>query len=296
MNQIKKAVFPVAGFGSRFLPATKANPKEMLPIVDKPLIQYAVEEAVRAGITHMIFITSSTKRAIEDHFDNNFELETRLRDQGKEKLLALVEHVSPPGIQFTYVRQHHPLGLGHAVLCAEHVVGQEPFAVLLADDIIDDHQKPCLRDMLECYRQDARSVIAVQGVDWQEVERYGVVKMTDASKSYASIDSMIEKPARDEAPSNLVAVGRYVFTSRIFDCLRNTSKDKAGEIQLTNAIQQLLQQETVYAYQYCGRRYDCGSKLGYLQATVELGMQHPEVGAAFRAYLKHSLEIDEVLS
>lgn len=296
MNVIKKAVFPVAGFGSRFLPATKANPKEMLPIVDKPLIQYAVEEAVRAGITHMIFITSSTKRAIEDHFDNNFELETRLREQGKAQLLALVEHVSPPGIQFTYVRQHQPLGLGHAVLCAEHVVGNEPFAVLLADDIIDDSRVPCLSAMLDYFKHDGHSVIAVQAVDWQDVQHYGVVKMADISKPYAAIHAMIEKPLRHEAPSNLAAVGRYVFTPSVFDCLRKTAMDKGGEIQLTNAIQQLIEQESVYAYQYQGKRYDCGSKLGYLQATVELGMQHREVGPAFRAYLKSTLVLDDALS
>lgn len=282
---IKKAVFPVAGLGSRFLPATKANPKEMLPIVDKPLIQYAVEEAVRAGITHMIFITSSAKRAIEDHFDNHFELETRLFEQGKQKLLSLVKSISPPGIQFTYVRQHQPQGLGHAVLCAEHVVGSEPFAVLLADDLIDDQQQPCLKAMVEHYHQDNRSVMAVQEVPWHEVHQYGVVSLSQAEKDYSAIDAIIEKPTKERAPSNLAAVGRYLFTPQIFECLKETKADHRGEIQLTDAIQKLLSIEPVYAYQFHGKRYDCGSKLGYLQAAVELGMKHAEIGPAFREYL-----------
>ncbi len=284
--QVKKAVFPVAGLGSRFLPVTKANPKEMLPIVDKPLIQYAVEEAVRAGITHMIFITSSSKRAIEDHFDNHFELETRLREQGKEELLALVKSISPPGIQFTYVRQHQPLGLGHAVLCAEHVVGDEPFAVLLADDLIDDLQIPCLAAMVEHFNFDGDSVLAVQPVPWSDIHQYGIVDVSDTTHDYTEINAIIEKPNREQAPSNLAAVGRYVFTPTIFSCLKQTNIDHRGEIQLTDGIQCLLTQERVRAYQFHGKRYDCGSKLGYLQATVEFGMRHEEVGAAFCEYLQ----------
>ncbi|WP_133127105.1 UTP--glucose-1-phosphate uridylyltransferase GalU [Legionella nagasakiensis] len=284
--QVKKAVFPVAGLGSRFLPATKANPKEMLPIVDKPLIQYAVEEAVRAGISHMIFITSSSKRAIEDHFDNHFELEMRLQEQGKDELLALVKSISPPGIQFTYVRQHQPLGLGHAVLCAEHVVGSEPFAVLLADDLIDDSQAPCLVAMAENFRQDGDSVLAVQPVPWQDIHQYGVVRVADASQNYSVIQAMVEKPAREHAPSNLASVGRYIFTSAIFSCLKQTNVDHRGEIQLTDGIQRLLTQEKVHAYQFHGKRYDCGSKLGYLQATVAFGRYHAEVGEAFSNYLQ----------
>jgi UTP--glucose-1-phosphate uridylyltransferase len=286
--QIKKAVFPVAGLGSRFLPVTKATPKEMLPIVDKPLIQYAVEEAVRAGITHMIFITSSSKRAIEDHFDNHFELETRLEEQGKKELLELVKSVSPANIQFTYVRQNQPLGLGHAVLCAEHVIGNEPFAVLLADDLIDDNKAPCLSKMVEHFQRDAHSILAVQAVPWEDVHQYGVVSVVDSSKDYTTIQSMVEKPTRDLAPSNLAAVGRYVFTPAIFACLNRTTMDQRGEIQLTDAIHHLLLQEKVSAYQFYGKRYDCGSKLGYLQATVEFGMRHPEIGTAFYNYL-HSL-------
>ncbi|ASQ45455.1 UTP--glucose-1-phosphate uridylyltransferase GalU [Legionella clemsonensis] len=284
--QVKKAVFPVAGLGSRFLPATKANPKEMLPIVDKPLIQYAVEEAVRAGITHMIFITSSSKRAIEDHFDNHFELEKRLEEQGKENLLELVQNVSPPGIQFTYVRQNQPLGLGHAVLCAEHVIGNEPFAVLLADDLIDDSRLPCLSAMTEHFNRDNLSVLAVQPVPWHDVPQYGVVRVVDAGENYSTILAMVEKPKRELAPSNLAAVGRYIFTPQIFACLKKTVPDQCGEIQLTEGIRSLLTEQKVQAYQFLGKRYDCGSKLGYLQATVELGLNHPEIGQEFKAYLQ----------
>ncbi|MDI9817701.1 MULTISPECIES: UTP--glucose-1-phosphate uridylyltransferase GalU [unclassified Legionella] len=284
--QVKKAVFPVAGLGSRFLPATKANPKEMLPIVDKPLIQYAVEEAVRAGITHMIFITSSSKRSIEDHFDNHFELEMRLEEQGKTKLLEVVRSVSPPGIQFTYVRQNQPLGLGHAVLCAEHVIGEDPFAVLLADDLIDDSRMPCLSAMTAHFKKDRLSLIAVQPVPWNDVPQYGVVRLVDAGENYSTILAMIEKPKRELAPSNLAAVGRYIFTPAIFSCLKKTVPDQRGEIQLTDGIQKLLAEEKVQAYQFHGKRYDCGSKLGYLQATVELGMRHPEIGEDFCAYLE----------
>ncbi len=284
--QVKKAVFPVAGIGSRFLPATKANPKEMLAIVDKPLIQYAVEEAVRAGITHMIFITNSSKRAIEDHFDNHFELETRLQEQGKEQLLEVVKSVSPPGIQFSYVRQNQPLGLGHAILCAEHVVGDDPFAVLLADDLIDDSKLPCLPTMVEYFKKDNQSVIAVQPVSWGEVDQYGIVRVANAAENYSAILGMVEKPKRELAPSNLAAVGRYIFTSAIFSCLKQTVADHRGEIQLTDGIQGLLHEQVVQAYQFHGKRYDCGSKLGYLQATVQFGMYHAEVGQAFSDYLQ----------
>lgn len=284
--QVKKAVFPVAGLGSRFLPATKANPKEMLPIVDKPLIQYAVEEAVRAGITHMIFITSSSKRAIEDHFDKHYELESRLKEQGKEQLLELVRSVSPADIQFTYVRQNQPLGLGHAVLCAQHVVGNEPFAVLLADDLIDDSHVPCLASMTEHFTQDKHSIIAVQPVPWHDVNQYGVVKVEDDLNQFSTIIDMIEKPELTAAPSNLAAVGRYVFTPAIFESLKRTNPDKRGEIQLTDAIGDLLRSQRVCAFQFNGKRYDCGSKLGYLQATVELGLKHPEIGEAFAGYLQ----------
>lgn len=276
----------MAGLGSRFLPATKANPKEMLPVVDKPLIQYAVEEAVRAGFNHMIFITSSTKRAIEDHFDNHFELEKRLEDQGKEKLLEVVKSVSPPGIQFTYVRQNQPLGLGHAILCAEHVIGKDPFAILLADDLIDDAHMPCLAAMTECFMQDKLSIVAVQPVAWQNISHYGIVSVLDTSLDYSTILAMIEKPKREFAPSNLAAVGRYIFTSTLFSCLKRTKPDERGEIQLTDGIRLLLHEEKIHAYQFRGKRYDCGTKLGYLQATLELGMLHPEIGGEVKNYLQ----------
>jgi UTP--glucose-1-phosphate uridylyltransferase len=286
---VKKAVFPVAGLGTRFLPATKANPKEMLPIVDKPLIQYAVEEAVRAGITHMIFITSSSKRAIEDHFDNHFELEARLQEQGKEELLALVKGVSPVGIQFTYVRQNQPLGLGHAILCAEHVVGNEPFAVLLADDLIDDWKLPCLSAMTEHFQRVGNSIFAVQRVPLENVSQYGVVRVDDEEQDYSTVREVVEKPTQSKAPSNLVAVGRYVFTPAIFSSLKEIGLDHQGEIQLTDAIQHLLSHEKVQSYYFRGKRYDCGSKLGYLQATVEFALRHPEIGADFANYLRTPL-------
>jgi len=283
--KVSTAVFPVAGLGSRFLPATKANPKEMLPIVDKPLIQYAVEEAVKAGITHMIFITSSSKRAIEDHFDNNFELEARLKEQNKKQLLSIVEDISPKGVKFSYVRQHQALGLGHAISCAEHVVGDNPFAVLLADDLIDDTTAPCLEAMVESYNQYSNSIIAVQQVPHEEVYKYGVVDTADNNARFANIKDMIEKPSPKEAPSNLVAIGRYVFEPAIFQYLAKTSFDERGEIQLTNAIKAMLKTRTVNAYQYQGVRYDCGSKLGYLKASIELGLKHPEVGTQLKEYL-----------
>ncbi|STX28243.1 glucose-1-phosphate uridylyltransferase [Legionella beliardensis] len=287
--QIKKAVFPVAGLGTRFLPATKANPKEMLPIVDKPLIQYAVEEAVQAGITHMIFITSSTKRSIEDHFDKHFELEARLEEEGKEVLLELVKNVSPTNIQFTYVRQNQPLGLGHAILCAEHVVGNEPFAVLLADDLIDESKLPCLSAMTEHFNSHAHSIFAVQQVPWENVHQYGVVRLSDTSGDYAQVQAMVEKPSVEKAPSNYVAVGRYIFTAGIFSSLKTIKADHRGEIQLTDAIQHLLNYEAVTTYHFRGKRYDCGSKLGYLQAAVEFGLRHAEIGSEFSMYLNELL-------
>jgi len=289
MTEVKKAVFPVAGLGSRFLPVTKANPKEMLPIVDKPLIQYAVEEAVKAGITHMIFITSSSKRAIEDHFDYHFELETRLEEQGKNDLLAVVKNISPPNVQFTYVRQTQPLGLGHAILCAEHVVGDAPFAVLLADDLINEEKAPCLSGMTKCFNENGSSVLAVQTVPWENVHQYGIVELANEKLDYSPIQSIIEKPTKDQAPSNLAAIGRYILTPSIFACLKETTLDQRGEIQLTDGIKRLLTKEKIYAYHFHGKRYDCGSKLGYLEATVEFGLHHPEIGKAFSEYLRDSL-------
>lgn len=284
--QITKAVFPVAGLGSRFLPATKANPKEMLPIVDKPLIQYAVEEAVRAGINHMVFITSSSKRAIEDHFDNNFELETILEKQGKEQLLDLVKNISPAGIKFTYVRQHQPLGLGHAILAAEHVIGNEPFAVLLADDLIDEANVACLKTMVEYFNQEQHSIVAVQKVPLEYVYQYGIVKVSDINSAYSRILAIIEKPNKDNAPSNLAAIGRYIFTPEIFNCLKQIELDARGELQLTGGIEKLLIRQCVNAWQFDGKRYDCGSKFGYVQAMIEFAEKHAQIGLDIRNYLE----------
>lgn len=286
MKPVKKAVFPVAGLGSRFLPATKANPKEMLPIVDKPLIQYCVEEAVRAGITEIIFVTSASKRAIEDHFDDDFQLEASLQEQGKDDLLKLVKDIAPAHVHFAYVRQSRQLGLGHAILCAEHVIDDEPFAVLLADDLIDDSKLPCLSAMVELFQSKNESIIAVQPVPWEDVHAYGVVRVHEKDDICSPIEGIIEKPKAADAPSNLAAIGRYVFTPNIFSCLKQTSTDHRGEIQLTDGIQRLLAIEKAHAYQFHGKRYDCGSKLGYLQASVEFGLRHPEMGAAFKDYLQ----------
>ncbi|CAK0769330.1 UTP--glucose-1-phosphate uridylyltransferase [Gammaproteobacteria bacterium] len=294
MNRtIRKAVFPVAGMGTRFLPATKANPKEMLPIVDKPLIQYAVEEAITAGITQMVFVTSSAKRAIEDHFDSNFEMETLLESKGKKDLLEIVRGVLPKGVTCAYVRQPEALGLGHAVLCAREVVGDEPFAVILADDLIDggDHGS-CLAQMVERYTECGCSILGVEQVPTEETHRYGIVKAETLSERVAQVREIVEKPAPTKAPSNLAVVGRYLLTPRIFELLAATERGAGGEIQLTDAIAQLLGEETVLAYRFRGRRYDCGNKLGFLEATVEYGLKHPELRSDFLNYLRHFCQPD----
>lgn len=285
---IKKAVFPVAGLGSRFLPATKANPKEMLPVVDKPLIQYAVEEAVRAGFTHMIFITSSSKRAIEDHFDRNFELEARLSEREQFELLELVQNISPETVQFTYIRQNQPQGLGHAILCAEQVIGQDPFAVLLADDLLDDSRHPCLQTMVDHFTKKQESIIAAQAVSWQDVQHYGIVSLDDNLAEISALRMIVEKPDYQSAPSNLAIIGRYIFTPSIFAALRKTIKDKYNELQLSDGIAHLLEHEEVNVFQFSGKRYDCGSKLGYLQAIVAFARQHQEVGAEFERFIAES--------
>lgn len=283
---IKKAVFPVAGLGTRFLPATKANPKEMLPIVDKPLIQYAVEEAIAAGVTELIFVTSISKRAIEDHFDSNFELESKLEDKGKSDLLSVVREILPRGISCIYIRQPNPLGLGHAVLCAKNVVGDEPFAVLLADDLIDCSPSYCLVEMADIYKRTKSSVVAAQQVSPDETEKYGIIGLHDNTDT---IRVIVEKPRSTEAPSTLAAVGRYILTPQIFELLEKTNAGTGGEIQLTDAISLLLKEQTVYSHQFSGIRYDCGSKLGYLQATVAQAFKHPEVAVEFKKYLKELL-------
>ena len=285
MSLIRKAVFPVAGLGTRFLPATKANPKEMLPVVDKPLIQYAVEEAVEAGITELIFVTSSSKRAIEDHFDKNYEMESELEKKGKHELLKILRSVVPDGVSCVYIRQPEALGLGHAVLCAKPVVGNEPFAVLLADDLIDGHGRGVVRQMVSIYGDYGCSVLGVEQVPPSETDKYGIVSTGDDDGEIANIINIIEKPKPVQAPSNLAVVGRYLLTPRIFDYLERTGSGSGGEIQLTDAIAELLSEEKVLAYRFQGKRYDCGSKLGYLQATVEYALKHPELKDEFAAYL-----------
>ncbi len=283
--KITKAVFPVAGLGTRFLPVTKANPKEMLPIVDKPLIQYAVEEAVSAGVRELIFVTSSSKRAIEDHFDSNFELEASLQEQGKQELLNIVKSILPEGISCAYIRQKSPQGLGHAVLCAKPLITNEAFAVLLADDLIDG-KKLCLQQMVEEFAEVQASIIAVQRVLPEETKKYGIVDVDLQAQKLRDIRGIIEKPASEAAPSNLGVVGRYILTPRIFTLLQQTHQGSGGEIQLTDAIAKLLVEEKVYAYLFDGKRYDCGSKLGYLQATVAYALKHPELADDFKQSLQ----------
>ena len=289
MRKITKAVFPVAGLGTRFLPATKASPKEMLPVVDKPLIQYAVEEAAAAGITDMIFITGRSKRAIEDHFDMAYELETELSRSGKSDLLRTVQAVTPRGINCVYIRQTEALGLGHAVLCAAPVVGNEPFAVLLADDLIDA-DVPVMQQMTAVAAHDGCSVIGVMEVSAGDVGSYGVVETGPMVDRAAPIARIVEKPKPGTTPSRLAVVGRYVLTPRLFDHLRAVAPGAGGEIQLTDGISALLAEERVLAYAFEGRRYDCGSKLGYLEATVDFGLKHPELADAFADFLRRSGE------
>jgi len=284
--QIRKAVFPVAGLGTRFLPATKANPKEMLPVVDKPLIQYAAEEATAAGIEELVFVTSSSKRAIEDHFDKNFEMEIELERKGKNELLEVLRGVVPKGVSCVYVRQSEALGLGHAVLCARPVVGNEPFAVILADDLIDGGGTPCLAQMTSVFEYNRCSVLGVEQVPHEETDKYGIIQSDEINQGLSRVSSIVEKPKPAEAPTNLAVVGRYILTPRIFDFLESIPKGAGGEIQLTDAIAELLKEEQVLAYQFKGERYDCGSKLGYLRATVEYALQHPELSEDFRAYLQ----------
>ena len=285
MARIRTAVFPVAGRGTRFLPATKASPKEMLPIVDKPLIQYAVEEAAATGITEMIFVTGRNKRAIEDHFDKAYELEAELERKNKDVLLDMVRSVLPEGVSCIYLRQAEPLGLGHAVLCAQPVVGNEPFAVLLADDLIDS-QPPAMCRMAEVFASTGSSLLGVEEVPREQTQSYGIVTIDKLQGDTARIHSIVEKPKPAQAPSNLGVVGRYVLTPRIFELLGEVVPGAGGEIQLTDAISALLAHERVLAVRLPGRRFDCGSKLGYLQATLEYGLRHPETGEEFSRYLK----------
>eukprot|EP01035_Chromulina_nebulosa_P034089 gene34089-45702_t len=290
--KINKAIFPVAGLGTRFLPATKAQPKEMLPVVDKPLIQYAVEEAYAAGIRQMIFVNGRNKRAIPDHFDTAYELEAELEAAGKKELLALVHSIKPDDMECIYIRQPKALGLGHAVLCAQCVVVNEPFAVLLADDLMMGARQAeggpsVLQQMVQAYESSPGTVLAVQDVPRADTRRYGVVDVHGVSAALAEVFAMVEKPAPDVAPSTLAVAGRYVLTPAVFESIRRQPRGAGGEIQLTDGIAALMRREKVFAFRYEGRRYDCGSKEGFLEATVELALQHPQVGAQFRNYLKN---------
>jgi len=285
-QRLKKAVFPVAGLGSRFLPVTKASPKEMLPVVDKPLIQYAVEEAAAAGITDMIFVTGRNKRAIEDHFDKAYEIETELEKKNKDGLLNMVRSVLPEGVRCIYIRQAEPLGLGHAVLVAQPVVGDDPFAVILADDLMDS-QPPAIARMAEIFDREQCSLLGVEEVPRDQTASYGIVTIDQMQGDVARIHSIVEKPKPKDAPSNLAVIGRYVLTNRIFEMLGQVTPGAGGEIQLTDGISALLAQERALAVRLPGRRFDCGSKLGYLQATVEFGVRHAEIGSEFTKYLNN---------
>ncbi len=287
-RQVRKAVFPVAGLGTRFLPATKASPKEMLPIVDKPLIQYGVEEAVAAGVDTLVFIIGRTKNAIADHFDKAYELEVELETRGKTELLEVVRNIVPRGVECVYVRQAEALGLGHAVLCARPVVGNEPFAVILADDLIeeDTDEGGTLSQMTRCFNKYQCSILGVERVPKEETNKYGIVHPLPFANRLSNVDGIVEKPKPENAPSDLAVVGRYILTSRIFDLLEHIPRGTGNEIQLTDGIAALLHEEQVLAYEFSGRRHDCGSKLGYLIATVEYGLRHPELGARFHNYLQ----------
>lgn len=284
MPKITKAVFPVAGMGTRFLPATKASPKEMMPIVDKPLIQYAVEEAIAAGITEMIFITGRNKRAIEDHFDKAYEMEAELEARGKNDTLEMLRSILPKNIPCIYIRQSEALGLGHAVLCARPAVGNEPFAVLLADDLLAGDE-PIMQQMTRVYEQNGCSILAVQNVEPADTVNYGIVKCGPGMNGLYPITGMVEKPEPENAPSTLGVVGRYILTPKIFEHLKNVKPGAGGEIQLTDGIASLLQEERALAYEFSGVRYDCGTKIGYLKATIALALEHPEVGKEFADYL-----------
>lgn len=286
ITKVTKAVFPVAGLGTRFLPATKASPKEMLPIVDKPLIQYAVEEAVEAGIDTMIFITGRSKNSIIDHFDKAYELEKELENKNKTELLKVLRDIVPPNISFVFIRQPEALGLGHAVYCARPVVGDEPFAVILADDLVENGDNGCMAQMVELYNQQQSSILAVERVNPADTGSYGIVRTGESSGSHAPIELIVEKPKPENAPSNLAVIGRYILTPAIFDKIENTGRGAGGEIQLTDAIADLMKDEPVLAYEFEGKRYDCGSKLGFLIATVEHGLLHDELKDDFLTYLK----------
>ena len=285
MKVIKKAVFPVAGLGTRFLPATKANPKEMLPVVDKPLIQYAVEEAMQSGITELIFVTGRNKRSIEDHFDKNVELEASLLASTKSILLESIQSIIPSHVKCIYTRQSEPLGLGHAVLQAKTIINDEPFAVLLADDLTDA-KTPVLKQLINQHQKEQASVIAIENIAKEKTIQYGIVDVSGPKENLYKINSIVEKPQPKDAPSTLGVIGRYVFNPEIFDCLEKIKPGKGGEIQLTDAIQMLLSQQSIFAYEFEGKRYDCGDKLGFMKANIEFSKRHPEIGKEFIEFLK----------
>ena len=285
MKVIKKAVFPVAGLGTRFLPVTKANPKEMLPVVDKPLIQYAVEEAMQSGITELIFVTGRNKRSIEDHFDKNVELEASLLASNKSILLESIQSIIPSHVKCIYTRQSEPLGLGHAVLQAKTIINDEPFAVLLADDLTDA-KTPVLKQLINQHQKEQASVIAIENIAKEKTIQYGIVDVSGPKENLYKINSIVEKPQPKDAPSTLGVIGRYVFNPEIFDCLEKIKPGKGGEIQLTDAIQMLLSQQSIFAYEFEGKRYDCGDKLGFMKANIEFSKRHPEIGKEFIEFLK----------
>ena len=284
-KKIRKAIIPAAGLGTRFLPATKAQPKEMLPIVDKPTIQYIIEEAIASGIEEILIITGRNKKCIEDHFDKSVELEMELKKHNKTELLELVQDISEM-VDIHYIRQKEPKGLGHAISCAKTFVGNEPFAILLGDDIVYNPEKPCLKQLIDCYDEYKTSILGVQSVDKESVSKYGIVDGIEIEGRVCKVKGLVEKPSVDEAPSNTAILGRYIVTPRIFDILDNTKPGKGNEIQLTDALLQLMNEEAMYAYNFEGRRYDVGDKLGYLEATVEYALRKPELRDEFVKYLK----------
>ena len=288
-NKIRKAIIPAAGLGTRFLPATKAQPKEMLPIVDKPTIQYIVEEAIASGIEEILIITGRNKKSIEDHFDKSVELEMELEKHNKNELLELVQDISEM-VDIHYIRQKEPKGLGHAIRCAKTFVGDEPFAILLGDDIVYNPEKPCLKQLMDCYNEYKTSILGVQTVPEEDVNKYGIVDGIQIEDRVSKVKGLIEKPSIEEAPSNIAILGRYIVTPRIFDILDNTKPGKGNEIQLTDALLQLVKEEAMYAYNFEGRRYDVGDKLGYLQATVEYALRKPELREGFIEYLQNTIK------
>ena len=288
-NKIRKAIIPAAGLGTRFLPATKAQPKEMLPIVDKPTIQYIVEEAIASGIEEILIITGRNKKSIEDHFDKSVELEMELEKHNKNQLLELVQDISEM-VDIHYIRQKEPKGLGHAIRCAKTFVGDEPFAILLGDDIVYNPEKPCLKQLMDCYNEYKTSILGVQTVPEEDVNKYGIVDGIQIEDRVSKVKGLIEKPSIEEAPSNIAILGRYIVTPKIFDILDNTAPGKGNEIQLTDALLQLLKEEAMYAYNFEGRRYDVGDKLGYLQATVEYALRKPELREGFIDYLENTIK------